>query len=67
MSRHNLTDREWKSIRVFLPSERPARPGRPWIPHRQVMNGILFVLVTGKVKKLRRTPSTAIFSTAAST
>ncbi len=47
MSRHNLTDREWKSIRGFLPAERAVRPGRPWIPHRQVINRILFVLVTG--------------------
>lgn len=47
MSRHNLTDREWKSIRVFLPAERPSRPGRPWMPHRRVINGILFVLISG--------------------
>ena len=47
MSRHNLTDREWKSIRGFLPSERPAKAGRPWISHRQMINGILYVLVTG--------------------
>lgn len=47
MSRHNLTDREWKSIRVFLPAERSGRAGRPWKPHRQVINGIMFVLRTG--------------------
>lgn len=47
MSRHNLTDLEWKSIRVFLPAERSSKPGRPWIPHRQVINGILYVLITG--------------------
>ena len=47
MSRHNLTDREWKSIRVFLPAERSGRAGRPWKPHRQVINGIIFVLRTG--------------------
>jgi transposase len=47
VSRHNLTDREWKSIRVFLPAERSGRAGRPWKPHRQVINGILFILRTG--------------------
>lgn len=47
MSRHNLTDLEWNSILKFLPIERPAKPGRPWQPHRQVINGILFVLHTG--------------------
>jgi transposase len=47
VSRHNLTDREWKSIRVFLPAERSGRAGRPWKPHRQVINGIFFILRTG--------------------
>ena len=49
MSRHNLTDREWNSIRVFLPEERPKKPGRPWMPHRQIIDGILWVLRTGCV------------------
>lgn len=47
MSRHSLTDREWNAIRVFLPKERPKKAGRPWVPHRQVINGILWVLCTG--------------------
>lgn len=47
MSRHNLTDRVWKSIRVYLPAERSGRAGRPWKSHRQVINGIVFVLRTG--------------------
>lgn len=47
MSRHNLTDREWNSIRGFLPVERSGKAGRPWKSHRQVINGILFVLCTG--------------------
>ena len=47
MSRHNLTDSEWNAIRRFLPAERTGKPGRPWKPHRQVINGILFVLRTG--------------------
>jgi len=47
MSRHNLTDFEWKSIRLFLPSEHSGKAGRPWMPHRQVINGIMFVLRAG--------------------
>ena len=47
MSRHNLTDSEWKTIGVFLPAERSGKAGRPWKPHRTVVNGILFVLHTG--------------------
>ena len=47
MSRHNLTDSEWNTIRVFLPLERPKKAGRPWNSHRQIINGILWVLRTG--------------------
>ena len=47
MSRHNLTDFEWDVIRRFLPAERSGKAGRPWKSHRQVINGILFVLCTG--------------------
>jgi transposase len=47
MSRHNLTDFEWKTIRSFLPPERTGKAGRPWKPHRKILNGILFVLQTG--------------------
>ena len=47
MSRHNLTDQEWNAIRVFLPAEKTGRAGRPWKPHRQVIDGIMFVLRAG--------------------
>ena len=47
MSDHNLTELEWKSIRVFLPAERSGRAGRPWVSHRRVINGILWVLCSG--------------------
>lgn len=47
MSRHDVTDREWKSIRVYLPAERNGKRGRPWVSHRQVLNGILWVLNVG--------------------
>jgi len=42
-----LTDLEWNVIRRFLPAQRTGKAGRPWKPHRQVINGILFVLHTG--------------------
>ena len=32
---------------VFLPAERTGLAGRPWKPHRNVIDGILFVLQTG--------------------
>ena len=47
MSRHNLTDLEWNAIRRYLPLERTGKAGRPWNPHRPIIDGILFVLHTG--------------------
>lgn len=47
MSRYDVTDREWKSIRVFLPAERSGKAGRPWASHRKIINGILWVLNVG--------------------
>ena len=47
MSRHNLTDEEWNAIRPLLPKERTGEPGRPWRPHREVINGIFFLIRTG--------------------
>ena len=47
MSRHDLTDGEWSAIRHCLPSQSKVRRGRPWADHRQVINGILWVLHTG--------------------
>lgn len=47
MSRHDLTDDEWNAIRKFLPPERTGNAGRPWNCHRNVINGILWILKTG--------------------
>ena len=47
MSRHDLTDVEWNAIRHFLPAQFSKRRGRPWSDHRQVINGILWILKTG--------------------
>lgn len=46
MCRHELTDEEWASIKSVLPSEKPRR-GRPWISHRLVISGILWVITAG--------------------
>lgn len=43
--RHILRDEEWDQLQPLLPSE-VSRRGRPWVPHRQVIDGILWVLAT---------------------
>ena len=46
MRRYELTDERWKLIEPLLP--RPGtRGGRRWRDHRQVLNGILWILHTG--------------------
>lgn len=47
MCRHDVTDAEWNAIRVFLPKQRSGKAGRPWVSHRMVINGILWVLHVG--------------------
>lgn len=44
--RHELSDEQWAHLVELLPPERP-KTGRPAIEHRQVVNGILWVLRTG--------------------
>jgi len=47
MARHDLTESEWNTIRKYLPSERPRKPGRRWCSHRCTINGILWILAVG--------------------
>jgi transposase len=47
MPRHDLTDQEFNAIRPLLPRTRCSDRGRPWIDHRKVINGILWILHTG--------------------
>src|SRR5690606_33853666 len=47
MARYELTDEEYELLKPLLPPERPNRKGRPWMPHRQVLNGMFWVLRTG--------------------
>lgn len=46
-ARHDLTDEQWELLEPLLPPERPCRRGRPWTPHRRVINGILWRTRTG--------------------
>jgi len=45
--RYDLRDEEYALIAPLLPPERTGKPGRPPNPHRQVLNGILWILRTG--------------------
>lgn len=42
--RHELTDAAWAVLEPLLPTR---SAGRPWHDHRQVINGILWVMATG--------------------
>src|SRR4028118_2027648 len=46
MARGDLTDQQWARLATLLPPER-GHWGRPFRPHRDVVNGILWVLRTG--------------------
>ncbi len=46
MSRGELTDAQWERLAGLLPPQKPAR-GRPNKDHREVLDGILWVLRTG--------------------
>ena len=44
--RGELTQEQWERIQPLLPAQKP-KTGRPSLSHRQVINGILWVLRTG--------------------
>ena len=46
MSRHDFNDAEYEQILDLLPAERPGKRGRPYVSHRQVLNGIGWILTT---------------------
>jgi len=46
MRRYELTDEQWERIKGLLPGQKP-RTGRPNLDHRQIINGILWVLKSG--------------------
>ena len=47
MARYDLTDEEFEILEPFLPPERSRKPGCPYRSHRQVLNGIFWILRTG--------------------
>ncbi len=44
--RHELTDEQWQQLEPLLPPQKPPT-GRPALDHRQVLNGIIWILRTG--------------------
>ena len=46
MRRGELNDAQWKRLEPLLPAQKP-QTGRPNLDHRQVINGILWILRTG--------------------
>jgi len=46
MNRGDLTNEQWEILAPILPPQKP-KTGRPGMDHRQMMNGILWVLRTG--------------------
>jgi transposase len=43
-----IPDESWDEIRLILPPEKPNKTiGRPVVPFRKVLDGILYVLRTG--------------------
>lgn len=47
MARGDLTDKEWKRLEPLLPPQQPDKAGGVYRDHRQVLNGILWILRTG--------------------
>jgi transposase len=46
MRRYELTDEQWEKVAPLLPAQKP-KTGRPSLDHRQVVNGIIWVLKSG--------------------
>jgi len=43
-----IPDKLWNKIKIILPKEKPFKTvGRPIVPYRRVLDGILYVLRTG--------------------
>ncbi len=45
----DLTDEQWAVIEPLIPEQErhPQGPGRPWLPARDVLNGVLWILRSG--------------------
>jgi transposase len=43
-----IPDELWDEIRIILPNEKPPKTiGRPTVPYRKILDGILYILRTG--------------------
>ena len=47
MARYDLTDQEWTVLAPLLPPEHSGRRGKPYRSHRDVLNGMFWILRTG--------------------
>jgi transposase len=47
MARYDLSDEEFALLQPYLPPERSGKAGHPHRSHRQVLNGIFWVLSSG--------------------
>lgn len=47
MARYDLTDEEWAILQPLLPPERSGKAGNPYRSHRDVLNGIFWILRSG--------------------
>ena len=57
MHRHELSDSQFAHLDPFLPDPRHhGKAGRPWLPHRTIVNGILWILHTGAPRAISPNP-----------
>jgi transposase len=47
MTRYDLTDEEFALLEPFLPPERSGKAGKPFRSHREILDGIFWVLSSG--------------------
>jgi transposase len=47
MARGDLTDEQWERLAPLLPPEHSGKPGHPYVNHRRILNGILWIDRTG--------------------
>lgn len=47
MARHGMSDRGWEFIKHLFPEPERPQVGRPWVEHRQILDGIFWILRTG--------------------
>jgi transposase len=47
MGRYDLSDEEWALLLPLLPPQRSGKAGNPYRSHRQVLNGIFWILRSG--------------------